>query len=246
MEQPSPISGETEVVNVIGTRDPAMRTYRSVFRGLDAFEEHRQLAPNAVLRFRFAHKATVLKPGTVANKLEAGPAASYADGLLLRLASDDVSIPITVDADGRFDIPRSQAAYDADATFVLNKRNGLFTYYPDIRTPGLPENVRRLGDLRLECFVWQAVAQEEISMVTKLMLKALFRSSDLCSKRNFRLGMPAYGQLARVTIRDGAGRGEFSFDSTTYSAPIGPGDFSDDALIELEYAPKETSSSSAP
>lgn len=94
VEQPSPISGETEVVNVIGTRDPAMRAYRSVFRGLDAFEEHRQLAPNAVLRFRFAHKATVLKPGTVANKLEAGPPASYADGLVLRLASDAVSIPI--------------------------------------------------------------------------------------------------------------------------------------------------------
>lgn len=102
----------------------------------------------------------MLKPGTVANKLEAGPPASHADGLSLRLASDSVSIPITIDTDGRFAIPRSQAAYDADATFILNKKNGLFTYYPDIRTPGLPQNVRRLGDLRLECFVWQAVARE--------------------------------------------------------------------------------------
>lgn len=83
-------------------------------------------------------------------------------------------------------------------------------------------------------------------MMTKLMLKALFRSSDMCTTRNFRLGMPAYGQLARVTIRDGAGHGEFSFDSTTCSVPIGPGNFSDEALIELEYAPEGMSSSSAP
>lgn len=49
------------------------------------------------------------------------------------------------------DMPRSQAAYETDATFVLNKKSGLFTYYPDIHSPGLPQNVRRLVDLRLEC-----------------------------------------------------------------------------------------------
>ncbi|MPQ56081.1 hypothetical protein [Duganella sp. FT27W] len=246
VNQASSTPGEVEVVNITGTRDPAMRTYRSVVRGLDAFDEHRHLAPNAALRFRFAHTATVLKPGTVTNKLEAGPAASDVDGLSLRLASDDGSVPRTIDADGRFDILHSQAAYDADATFVLNKKSGLFTYYPDIRSPGLPQNVRRLGHLRLECFVWQAIAREEISLVTKLMLSALFRSSDFCAKRNFRLGMPAYGQLARVTIWNGAGRGEFSFDGTTYSVPIGPSAFSDDALITLEYVSQGNSPSRAP
>jgi len=78
------------------------------------------------------------------------------------------------------------------------------------------------------------------------MLSALFRSSDFCAKRNFRLGMPAYGQLAGVTIWDDAGLDEFSFDGTTYSVPIGPGAFSDDALITLEYVSEGNSPSRAP
>jgi len=32
---------------------------------------------------------------------------------------------------------------------------------PEVRTPGLPENVRRLGDLRLECKVMIEIAKEE-------------------------------------------------------------------------------------
>jgi hypothetical protein len=229
---------EDGVVNITGTKNPEMRSYRSVAKGLDAFDEHRQLAPAAVLRFRFAHKETrAAGEGNLA--LEGGTPVSAADGLTLKLVGDDMSIPIPIDADGRFSIPRSQAAYDADAIFILNRRNGLFSYHADIRTPGLPENVRRLGDLRLECYVAQAVAKEELPFVARAFVTTVLRTSDWCGKAKFSTGFPAYGQLARVTLRDGKRRGEFSFNSGSYWAPIGPGQFSDDALIELEYVPKE-------
>jgi hypothetical protein len=241
-EAPPSAQATQGVVNVTGTKDPEMRSYRSVARGLDAFDEHRRLAPAAQLRFRFAHKLPKNEAGSVNLKLEAGLPATEADGLALRLAGDDLSIPIPIDADGRFTIARSQAAHDADATFILNRKSGLFTYHPDIRTPGLPENVRRLGDLRLECYVAQAIAKDDVPLVARLFITSVLRTGDWCGKEKFSTGFPAYGQLARVTLRDGNRRGTFYFDSGSYWVPVGPGAFSDDALIELEYAATTTAS----
>lgn len=211
------------VVNITGTKDPEIRSYRSVARGLDAFEQNRHLAPDSVLRFRFARKGAM--------------PVTEADGLALKLVSDETTIPIPVDPDGHFSIERSQAAYDADATFYLNRKKGMFVYYPSIRTPGLPPNLRRLGDLRLECLVLQAVAKDEIPFVARMFITTLLRTNNWCRKEKFSMGFPAYGAVTKVTLRDGAKKGEFHFENGKFWAPIGPGDFSDDALIELEYVP---------
>lgn len=239
-EAPQPAHAGPGVVHVPGTKDPAMRSYRSVARGLDAFDEHRRLAPDAVLRFRFAHKAPGGEPGTAKLKLEAGAPARDADGLALKLVGDDFSLPVPIDAEGRFTVTRSQVADDADATFILNRKSGLFVYHPDIRTPGLPDNVRRLGDLRLECYVAQAIAKDDVPLVARMFITTVLRTTDWCGKEKFSMGFPAYGPLARVTLRIGERRaGQFSFDSGSFWVPVGPGDFSDDALIELEYVTKE-------
>ena len=220
-DTPPPSADAPGVVNITGTKDPEIRSYRSVQRGLEAFDEYRHLAPAAELRFRFAHKG--------------GLPVTEADGLALKLVSDETSFPIPVDPDGHFSVMRSQAAFEGDATFFLNRKKGMFVYYPSIRTPGLPPNVRRLGDLRLECFVTQAVAKDEIPFMARMFINTVLRTTNWCAKENFSTGFPAYGQVTKVTLRDGAKKGEFSFENGKFSAPIGSRNFSDDALIELTY-----------
>jgi hypothetical protein len=224
---------EQRVVTVPGTKDPEMRNYRTIAEALDEFDEHRRLAPSAPLQFRFFHASN-------------GTPAGDADGLSLRLASDDVSIPIPIDANGRFVIMRNQAAYDSDAAFILNRKQGLFTYRPDIRTPGLPDNVRRLGDLRLECYVLSGVAKEKLPFWVRAMITTALRTTDWCGKEKASVGgYPAYGKLAKVTVREGDRHEELNFEGSSYMVPIGPGKWSDDALIELEYATEEAEAPAA-
>ena len=113
------------------------------------------------LRFRMRHA-------------DGGP-ANADDGLRLRLASDDGTFQenVPIDAAGLLTVQRSQAAYDADATFILNRKNGLYTGHPEVRTAGLPDNVRRLGDLRLECRVTIAIVKEQMPFMARAAINAV-------------------------------------------------------------------------
>jgi hypothetical protein len=209
-------------VNVNAIKDPEMRSYRSIWAGLDAFDAQRALAPAAPLRFR------LLRPD--------GEPASAADGLALRLASDDGSVPVLVGADGMLDIARNQAAYDADATFILNRKSGQFSARPDIRTPGLPENVRRLGDLRLECRVTVAIVKEQINFLARAAINTLMLGSDWCAKKDMHVAFPAERELEGATISHRGRSLPLQLHGKSYMAPIGNPAWPDDALIALTFA----------
>jgi hypothetical protein len=55
--------------------------------------------------------------------------------------------------DRTFTLERDERAWDEDASVRPNRRAGTMTWRAEIRTPGLPPDTRRLGDLRLECEV---------------------------------------------------------------------------------------------
>src|SRR5204862_771037 len=61
--------------------------------------------------------------------------------------------PVAVAPDYTFTLPRERKALDEDAVVQSERKAQTMTWRADIRTPGLPANVRRLGDLRLECEV---------------------------------------------------------------------------------------------
>jgi hypothetical protein len=218
----APASAAPPSVNVNGIKDPEMRSYRSIWAGLDAFDEHHALAPDAALRFQMTHA-------------DGGPAGA-ADGLALRLASDEGSKPVIIDADGRFTVARDRPAYDADATYILNKKNGLYTARPDVRTPGLPGNVRRLGDLRLECRVLVAIIKEQIPFLAKAAINSLFLTSDWCGKKDVKFSFVADKEVSSATLRAGGRTQELDLEGWRYMVPVGSKDWPDDALIELQYA----------
>ncbi len=111
-----------QVVDVQGTRDPDLRPYRTMLKGLDAYADHQRLAPGAPLRF-------MLFPATPQARL---------DGVTLHLSADNLSIPVPLAADGGFTLTRDKTAYDANADLVSNKKRDTLRWRADIHTPGLP------------------------------------------------------------------------------------------------------------
>jgi hypothetical protein len=209
-------------VQVKGITDPEMRSYRSIVAGLDAFDAHRALAPHATLRFRMRHAE--------------GAPATARDGLRLRLASDDGSFQenVPIDAEGLLTVGRNQAAYDADATFILNQKNGLYTGHPEVRTAGLPDNVRRLGDLRLECRVTIAIFKEQIPFLAKATLNTLMLTSDWCAKKEFNYGTLAPRSAVKAVLRDGDRMRTLETHGWDVMVPIGDTGWPDDALVQFD------------
>ena len=75
------------------------------------------------------------------------------EGVELEVAGDSIAIPLKVAPDQTFTIERNRTALKENAQVIPNRKAGAMTWRADVRTPGLPPNVRRLGDLRLECAV---------------------------------------------------------------------------------------------
>jgi hypothetical protein len=208
-----------EKVQVSSVKDPALRPYRSMLRGLDAFEQKRALAPQASLRFEL-----LTQDGKYA----------MPDGLQLRIAGDQVDIALPIDADATFVLPRSQAAFDDEADLLLNRKKDQFRWRPRVRTPGVPEQARRLGDVRMECEVMQAVRKEEIPLLYRA---AAVAAGGICN-------MPMVGYVFRMpqrllsaTVVSGERRAALALHEggIGYLAPLRDKRWDDDALIVFEF-----------
>lgn len=223
----APDSPDTVHVNAI--RDAEARRYKVIVAGMDAFERHRRLAPGVeALRFRVerrAHADTGLAP-------------------LARLEGDGGFIlPLAVDADGEILMPRSAQALEADSELVLNQKRRDYRIEPRVRTSGLADHVRRLGDLRLECQVRVAMAKEEIGLMWTLTVNSLLLSTDWCGfmrDKKARFTFRTAHTIDKAYLEDGARSRNIEFSGKTYSVPLYDATWSDDALIQLGYAPADS------
>jgi hypothetical protein len=132
-QTPAPIPS----VTVSSTRDPVDKSYRKMIKGMDRFEREHALAPNATLRFTLLPRISKAKM----------------TGITLRVAGDNITIPVPVAEDNSFVLPRNEQALREDAAVLANRKTNTMTWRVSVHTPGLPDGVRRLGDLRLECKV---------------------------------------------------------------------------------------------
>ncbi len=116
------------------------QSYRRMLRGVEKFESLRAHAPDAVLRFRMHGAERDVKPAT----------------LRLALHGETLDLPLTHDDDASFALPINDTARREDAALVANRRTGSVYWKPQVMTPGLPADTRRLGDLRVQCQVTYA------------------------------------------------------------------------------------------
>lgn len=221
-----PSSDQTGVVHVNAAPEAQARTYRALVAGMDRFDSRHALAP-AVPQLLFE--------ATISRRREVLP-----PGLAVKLSGATLSLPLLLDAEARFAVPRSQAAWDQKADLVFNQRqSSKIRVYPYVRTPGLAPDVLRLGDLRLVCQVEVAIAKEEAPLLVVLAANALFRSTDWCGMD--RRGAGGYSMrtppgVARAVLQEGNRSRNVQIAKGELLVPIGDTSWGDDALIMLEFA----------
>ncbi len=111
------------------------RTLGELFRARELFDELRALSPNGELAIRVLVRKD----------------SAQADRMGLQLLAPQGRLDIELDDLSRFRLQPQWLALDADTVVRSRLRDGGVTWRSDIRTPGMPPNVRRLGDLRLQC-----------------------------------------------------------------------------------------------
>jgi hypothetical protein len=227
-------------IEINALREPVDKSYRKMVRGMDLFQEMHALAPQAALRYK-------LLPRKRETSL---------DGLVLHVVADRLDIPITVGSDNTFTLPRDRKAVALDALVRSERRAGSMTWRADVRTPGVPADTRRLGDLRLECLVGKeaGLVSQYPGLVGWFMRLEDPRSfcKDLRQRYLFFAERPLFG----VTLVSGSRREAISvrqmyagntpkedmrycdcsiLADRAYVLPLGEASWPDDTRVELEY-----------
>lgn len=230
---------ELDPVHVNAMRNPEVKKYQAILAGLDTFDQFHGLAPKVPkLEFR-------LTPRGPDDKLEP---------LAVRLVGDEgFRQSLALDAGMRFVVPRNAAALEARSELELNRKRHAYRIEPDIRTPGLAANQRRLGDLRLECKVMIAIGKEEMPRWTVLLVNGILLRSDWCGffgdekssmyggvSKEANFGYRAGRPLDQAVLIDGNRSALLEVSGSSFNVPIGNSTWSDDAIVELRFAEPTT------
>ena len=240
-------------VTIATTRDPVDKSYRKMIAGMDRFERLHALAPQATLRFQ-------LLPRLSTTEL---------DGITLRVAGDSVSLPVTVAPDHTFTLPRDARALAQDAALVASRKTSTLTWRAQVRSPGVPAGMRRLGDLRLECQVGVAAGLLSNNSEMFAWLGDLLTDADsICGAPDGNYVFFAERPIFGVTARHGARSAALPFDllyaggtqtpeslpycdcqvllDRSFYAPLWDKSWPDDTLLAFEYMDDPPTTTLAP
>lgn len=227
-------------------RDPVEKSYRKMISGMDLFEKERMmLAPAAALRFKLLprHRDTDM------NNIEMDVLGT----------ATDFAVPIA--PDHTFTLQRNTKLLAENAQVIPNRKAQSMTWRTDIRTPGLPPNTRRLGDLRLECRVgMESGLVSNSSNVFGRFIKAVINTPAYCDKKVPLYLFFAERPLFSVTLVAGARREILPIENLyaaasddpglnedlpycdcgvlvdrTFVLPLGDLSWPNDTLVEFEY-----------
>ena len=232
-------------VSSTAVKDPVDKSYRKMIRGMELFEQNRRMAPNASLRYK-------LLPRNRATKM---------DGVSVDIVGETVASAVPVSRDHTFTLDRDAKAITEDASVIPNRAAGSMTWRTEIRTPGLPPNTRRLGDLRLECLVgMEAGLISNVKPVFGQIANLIIGAMDYCNRIDSQYLFFSDRPLFGVTLVNGARREVVSVDrlyagatydtnlraelrycdcevlvERTYFLPLGDRSWPDDTLVEFEF-----------
>lgn len=207
-------------VEIPNYRDPELKSYTQMLKGLEAYQDKHEHAPDSELYF-------ILIPKTRKYSLQ---------DLTMRLASDDVSIPVPIDPSGVFKLPLIEQDHDGEYDLILNKPKGQFLIRPYVKSARLPDDTRRLGDLRLECEVRWAIERQEVSAIFRTYVNML-SSGDPCTSRFVNVRFYAPQGVESITLDAAGSRTSQKVRSyEAYSLPLWNAALSDDSVIKYERA----------
>lgn len=209
---------QTQRVEIANYKGPELRSYSQMLKGLIAYNEKHAHAPNSELYF-------ILIPKSKKFAIQ---------GLTMRLVSDESSINIPVDEEGKFQLPLIALKNDDEYDLIVNRPKGQYYIKPYVKSPNLAENSKRLGDIRLECQVRWAIERQDVSPVFSSYVK-LFGSGNPCTSRAVSVLFFAPQNMDTVTLENSKSPLSFKVDGKgQYPLPIWDGQFQDDDLIRYE------------
>lgn len=179
-----------QVVHIPGERlgAPMAWKYNLLRAAEDEFKKHEaRLAPGATLAFKLPNVDETQGDNEVDIVTSAG-----------RIRMPMVSTNI-------FALPRGAEAFDGNAMIEVNREfpKGSFRHpNVQVRSPGLAEGVKRMGDLRLACAVQVAMAKaHELKFRALLVAASLF--GDLCEEMQLTNIGASAGPYDTVAVEDG-------------------------------------------
>lgn len=207
----------TSSVQISATRDPELKSYRQLLKGLNAYESHLAQAPSSTFRFQLMPQKTDVSLHDVG----------------LRIVTDDSSIVIPVASDGGFTLLRDKKADDDNADILTNQKKGSFRWRPEVRSSELAANTRRLGDLRLECEIRWAVEYDELPFLRRNMFRA---AGGPCHSSMINVIYVAPFKSSTATLVSGERKTALTVfaDGQRYSPPLHEKSWNDDAVIVFE------------
>ena len=230
-------------IEVTALKNPVDKSYRKMVKGMDLFERDHSLAPQAALRYKLLQR----KPG---GRIEDAP---------IHIVGRSFTQPVPVAADHTFTLPRERKALDEDAVVQSERRAETMTWRADVRTPGLPSNRRRLGDLRLECEVGMEARLVSQYSVLDRFFDLLQNGREYCSSPGQKYLFFAERPVFSVTLESGDRRETLPIEKLyaasingrkkdelrhcdcealldrAYVVPLGDKSWPNDTQVELEY-----------
>ena len=226
-------------------RDPVEKSYRKMVRGMDLFDAERSLSPNGALRFK-------LLPRRLETDMK---------NIDMEVIGSTIAFPVALSLDNTFTLERNAKTFDENAQVIPNRKSQTMTWRSDIRTPGLPPNTQRLGDLRLECRVgMEAGLISNSSNLIGRITQALLDTPAYCDRKAPLYLFFADRPLFSVALVSGSRREVLSIDKLyasasddpnlksdlpycdcevlvdrTYVLPLADKSWPDDTLVEFEY-----------
>jgi hypothetical protein len=126
------------------------------------------------------------------------------DGLALQIVGEHTNIAVPLAADHTFVVPRNADAANDKAVVRFNRKAKSLAWRADIRSPGVPANARRLGDLLLECKV--GLAGDLIAYVHHPINMMVTKLADPCSTLSINIYNFADRPVFSITLTDGKRR----------------------------------------
>lgn len=228
-------------VEVPSTRSPVDKSYRKMLQGMERFGREQALAPQATLRFRLLPRL----PGT------------DMQGIKLKVVGDTTAKAVPIAADNSFTLDYDAQLWHEDAAVLANRKTLSMTWRAEVRSPGVPEGMRRLGDLRLECLVGMEAGLVSNNAHLFAWLDDFLSSPDkVCNDPQGNYLYFTERPLFSITLQAGERRATLPFHSLyaanppaaempycdcqvlldrSYFAPVWDRSWPDDTLLSFEY-----------
>lgn len=154
-------------------------------------------------------------------------------GNQVEIVGADHRVPLPMASNTTFSLKRGTLAEDDDAMVVVNRNfpKGEFNHpLVLVRSPGLPDGVQRMGDLRLACAAQMAMAKGEGLKVRAALGAASLFGFNICDELEATKVEAPKGAYDSVTIEDG-GRRLVQSAKDKHPAKLGDKAWSDNARI---------------